>query len=83
MGLPRVWGRVGGVEVEGVVVAGPTRGKEDIDVRHEAGTQRPGLPWTMAYYTILVAGAIAWWQALWPLTESDGALVELRPRTGG
>ena len=83
LGLPRIWGRVGGVEVQGGVVGGPTRGKEDVDVRREDGEQRLGLAWTVAYYAILVAGAIVWGQALWPLTESDGALVELRPRTGG
>ena len=79
MGLPRIWGRVGGVEVQGGVVGGPTRGKEDADVHQHDGEQPLGLVWTTAYYTLLVAGAFAWWKALWPLTESPGALVEIRP----
>ena len=79
LGLPRIWGRVGGLEVQGGVVGGPTRGKEDADIRRDSEPQELGLVWTVAYYTILVAGALAWWRVLLPLTESDGALIELRP----
>ncbi|KAL9129854.1 MAG: hypothetical protein Q9217_001809 [Psora testacea] len=75
MGLPRIWGRVGGVEVQGGVVGGPTRGKEDTDAAQDDGPQRLGAAWTVAYYVILVAGAIAWWKTLWPLSESQGALM--------
>ena len=83
MGLPRIWGRVGGVEVQGGVVGGPTRGKEDSEVWRDAEPQGLGVAWTVAYYAILVAGAVAWWQALWPLTESDGALIRLGPNLEG
>lgn len=37
----------------------------------------PGQPswiWTSLYYILLVAGSVAWWQQLWPLTEGGNAL---------
>ncbi|KAL9104427.1 MAG: hypothetical protein Q9163_000633 [Psora crenata] len=83
MGLPRIWGRVGGVEVQGGVVGGPTRGKEDVNAARYHGRQRLGIVWTMAYYFVLITGAIAWWETVWPLTESQNALAELRFRKGG
>lgn len=76
MGLPRLWGRVGGVAIEGGVVGGPVRGKEDKDQRHE-GVQMLGFAWTAAYYIILVAGAVAWWSALWVLSESRRELTKI------
>ncbi len=75
MGLPRVWGRVGGVVVEGGTVGGPVRGKEDVD-RKDEEERGLGMGWTVAYYVVLVAGAFAWWKCLWWLTESEGALME-------
>lgn len=30
--------------------------------------------WTSLYYMLLVAGSVAWWQQLWPLTEGRNAL---------
>jgi len=74
MGLPRVWGRVGGVVIEGGVVGGPVRGKEDED-REDEGERGLGIWWTVAYYVMLIAGAVAWWRELRALTESEGALV--------
>lgn len=76
MGLPRVWGRVGGVPIEGGVVGGPVRGKEDRNQRGE-GVQKLGFAWTAAYYIILVAGAVAWWSALWVLSESGQELMKI------
>ena len=75
MGLPRVWGRVGGVEIEGGVVGGPVRGKEDED-REDEGKRELAISWTVAYYVVLAAGALVWWKSLWVLTESEGALVK-------
>lgn len=72
MGLPRLWGRVGGVSVEGGLVGGPTRGKEDEDRSGNDEKGRVGFQWTVAYYVILVAGALAWWKGLWVLTENTG-----------
>ena len=76
MGLPRVWGRVGGVTIEGGVVGGPVRGKEDED-RSAGGQKTRSMGWTVAYYTVLTAGAVMWWKGLWVLTESNSALVKV------
>ena len=76
MGLPRVWGRVGGVVVEGGTVGGPVvREKDDVDRKDNEQEKGLGLGWTVGYYGILVVGAVAWWKSLWWLTESEGALM--------
>jgi prenyl protein peptidase len=71
MGLPRFWGRVG-------VEAGVPIGPPDVDKRDgEQGGSTPqatGLGWTVAYYVILVAGAVGFYYQLFPLTESSHAL---------
>ena len=41
------------------------------------GDGRLGVAWTVAYYALLVAGAVGFWKGLWPLTESEGKLAEL------
>ncbi|KAL2000354.1 hypothetical protein VTN02DRAFT_3216 [Thermoascus thermophilus] len=72
-GLPRLWGRV-----EGPVFTGPTivRGKEDTEVSSTAVDDATlGIGWTVAYYFILVAGAVAFYYQLWPLTQSSRELV--------
>ena len=51
------------------------KGTVAVRVRDRAG-RRLGVAWTVAYYTLLVAGAVGFWKGLWVLTESDGALVE-------
>lgn len=76
MGLPRVWGRVGGVTFEGGVIGGPRRGKEDEDKKDDRRNDWR-VRWTVAYYFILGAGAVIWWKGLWILTESDRALVRI------
>ncbi|EAW08632.1 CAAX prenyl protease RCE1 [Aspergillus clavatus NRRL 1] len=71
-GLPRLWGRV-----EAGVPLGPplTRGKEDSDPgRVYITSGKLGLGWTVAYYILLVTGAIGFCYALWPLTYSSNAL---------
>ncbi|KAJ5504635.1 CAAX amino terminal protease [Penicillium fimorum] len=72
-GLPRFWGRVEAGEPIGPPV---TRGKEDsgdsVGVR---GSGSLGVGWTIAYYVLLVAGALGFSWGLWPLTESYHALV--------
>ncbi|CAI7575941.1 unnamed protein product [Penicillium viridicatum] len=81
-GLPRFWGRV----EAGETISPPiTRGKEDSDddvkigVRGNSGGL--GVGWTVAYYVLLVAGAIGFAQGLWPLTESYHALVSFSGRS--
>lgn len=33
--------------------------------------------WSVAYYVLLVIGAVGWWKELWALTESGNALVAM------
>lgn len=72
-GLPRLWGRV-----EAGVPIGPplvVRGKDDTDAsRVQVADGRLGVSWTVAYYVLLVAGAVGFYYLLWPLTESSLAL---------
>ena len=58
MGLPRVWGRL------------------EPHWLHADVAPRPSNPirWTVIYYALLVGGAMAWWQNLYTLTQSAGAL---------
>ncbi|GAM40809.1 hypothetical protein TCE0_041f13445 [Talaromyces pinophilus] len=71
-GLPRLWGRV-----EAGVPIGPPqmRAKEDSEISplQVAGRQL-GISWTVAYYVLLVTGAVGFYYSLWPLTESKLAL---------
>lgn len=64
MGLPRVWGRVRRV-------APASAGKGDEVEVEEKGW----LKWTVAYYVLLVVGAVAFHRNFWVLTESANALV--------
>ncbi|KAL8791461.1 MAG: hypothetical protein Q9213_000078 [Squamulea squamosa] len=72
-GLPRLWGRV----EPRVAIGGPTvRGKEDSG--SALGNERRGhWGWSFAYYALLIAGAVAFQQCLWTLTESPKALAKL------
>ncbi|KAJ6024542.1 hypothetical protein N7540_005339 [Penicillium herquei] len=73
-GLPRFWGRV----EAGQPISPPiTRGKSDS--RASAGNGQLSIAWTIAYYLLLVAGAVAFAQLLWPLTESYHALISFSP----
>ena len=71
MGLPRLWGRVGGVTIEGGVVRAPLRAKEDED-RNVRVETRLAVSWTIAYYVVLITGAIMWWKKLWVWSASTG-----------
>lgn len=59
------------------------RRKEDDDPASFAGVAKRvqvaggelGIAWTMAYYIVLVAGAVGFYRELWVLTESKTALV--------
>ncbi len=80
-GLPRFWGRVEPGEPLGPPAttsstAGPDRGDESRDGTNgiQVGTHHHHTTlWTVAYYIILVAGALGFWKLLWVLTESDNA----------
>lgn len=73
MGLPRVWGRVTAGESASMERGyGEGKRSEDGPGRDEDG--KLSIVWTIAYYFLLVVGAISWWKYLWPLTESELAL---------
>lgn len=84
MGLPRLWGRVGpppgrsAVSAEGVGI-GPA-GVRGEGRRAECGRGAFGggghVVWTVAYYVLLVGGAVGFWRLLWPLTDSENALAK-------
>ncbi len=63
MGLPRVWGRVQPDDTAAATAAAPPGW--------------PSLLWTVAYYVLLVAGAVFWYSNLWTLTDSPAALVSI------
>ncbi|EPS26120.1 hypothetical protein POX_c04502 [Penicillium oxalicum] len=81
-GLPRLWGRVEAGEPLGP----PLRGKEDEDGNGHGVTVGDGqlsIGWTVAYYALLVIGALAFAWLLWPLTESYNALMTFDKNTKG
>ncbi|PYH49668.1 CAAX prenyl protease RCE1 [Aspergillus saccharolyticus JOP 1030-1] len=67
-GLPRLWGRV-----EAGVPIGPPLAKGKWG-SGETGNGQLGMGWTVAYYALLVGGAVGFYYALWPLTDSFNAL---------
>ncbi|KAF1829567.1 Abi-domain-containing protein [Decorospora gaudefroyi] len=72
IGLPRFYGRVG-------VEAGVPIGPPDLDNKDDKQKRTPayhgkGIGWTLAYYIVLVAGAVGFYYQLFPLTESSHAL---------
>jgi len=72
MGLPRFYGRVG-VEA-GMPIGPPDVDKKDDEQKIEPAFQGKGPLWTVAYYLILVAGAVGFYCLLFTLTESKHAL---------
>ncbi|KAI2612285.1 uncharacterized protein GGS25DRAFT_113557 [Hypoxylon fragiforme] len=61
MGLPRVWGSV----------------YPPLVADSKGQLVRPSVLWTVAYYVLLVAGAVGWYKNLAVLTESSNALVAI------
>ncbi|KAL2133960.1 hypothetical protein VTI74DRAFT_1316 [Chaetomium olivicolor] len=71
MGLPQVWGRV--EPPVPVLAGGDTNGPH---TKQDGGAGgRPSILWTVAYYVLLVGGAVVWWRNLWALSESENGLV--------
>lgn len=80
MGLPRLWGRV-----EAPVAMGPpdVAKKEDPEsplhangaARMQVAHGRLNIVWTLAYYLLLVLGAVGFSYYIWILTDSSNALV--------
>ena len=79
-GLPRFWGRVeAGVPIGPPLLVGGGRAKEDRDGKRQnvqVADGRLGVGWTVAYYLILIAGAVAFYRGLWPLTASGRSLAD-------
>lgn len=85
-GLPRLWGRVE-PEADRVRRERMTKGDEDNGSKNRTGSRRGrfrsyisqcfAVRWSLAYYVLLVAGAIAFQRGLWLLTESDGLLARI------
>ncbi|KAH7089573.1 hypothetical protein FB567DRAFT_521036 [Paraphoma chrysanthemicola] len=71
MGLPRFYGRVGADAT--VPIVAPDVDKRD-DGQKAPAYQGKGPLWTVAYYVVLVAGAVGFYWFLFPLTESTHAL---------
>lgn len=72
MGFPRFWGRLTAGEE---TVIGPDVGNDKReDNAKQPSDGRLGLIWTIAYYILLVIGAVSWKQLLWRMTESKSAL---------
>lgn len=72
MGLPRFYGRVG-VEA-GVPIGPPAVGNKEDEQRSVSAYRGKVVGWTVAYYFLLVAGAVGFYHQLFPLTESSHAL---------
>lgn len=73
MGLPRLYGRVG-VEA-GVPIGPPDVDKKSDGSKSAAPYRGKSVAWTVAYYVILVAGAVGFYYQLFPLTESTHTLL--------
>lgn len=67
-------GRGAAVGVGVPVMAGGDVGEGDGLLRH-GDVRRPSILWTVAYYVLLVGGAVMWYRNLWVLTESENGLV--------
>lgn len=81
MGLPRLWGRVGGGDE---TIIGPDtgdRGKDDGEPSAVARLKKLNALWTLAYYILLIGGAVGFYKNLWLMTESTAALVDFGVKT--
>jgi len=81
MGLPRFWGRLDGPET----LMGPEEVRsgeqgrkrdEDKEMKVQIGHGGLHIGWTVAYYVLLVTGAVGWYKGMWVLTESSSALTQ-------
>jgi len=76
MGFPRFWGRVTAGEE---TIIGPDVGEGKRDDRKDGeASGELGILWSIAYYVLLVGGAVGWWKCLWVLTESESSLVDFK-----
>jgi prenyl protein peptidase len=74
MGFPRFWGRLSaGESVNGPDVG---EGKRTEDKTSSSSNGQLSIIWTVAYYSLLVFGAVSWWKLVWILTDSESALTK-------
>lgn len=88
MSLPQVWGRVRPASADEDErgrpqqrLAVPVEDPGQVPGRGRRGSRaarEPSILWTVAYYTLLVSGAILFYRNLWTLTESQNALLPQR-----
>lgn len=76
MGVPRFWGRVGQFEdYSSDITPDVAQGRRgDDNESRSQGVMSPqnfGIAWSIVYYALLVVGSYAFYQLLWPLTESE------------
>lgn len=71
MGLPRFWGKVG-QEVGSMPISSDAGKSSNGGLKEQFRSRGPS--WTVAYYVILVAGAVGFYWNLFTLTESSHAL---------
>ena len=73
MGFPRFWGRVSAADI--VMALDVGEGKRD-ENGNTPSNGRLDVVWTIAYYVLLVVGAVGWRKLLWTLTESESTLTK-------
>lgn len=74
MGLPRLWGRLGPVEVLGAT-PDIAQGKPPPRVQTWREVPTISIGWTVAYYALIFLGAYCFYGLVWPMTESSNALI--------
>ena len=92
LGLPRLWGRVDqAVAKESAPSRSSSEDIEMDDLAATPASTSAGLPivsstkttwslgiqWTVAYYTLLITGAVGFYKLLYPLTASNNALTRV------
>ena len=77
MGLPRVWGRLGESVAHAATQSKSPSASDMPTVTAATRSYSLGLQWTVAYYSLLVAGAWGFYRCLYPLTESDYGLTHI------
>jgi prenyl protein peptidase len=74
MGLPRFWGRVEPPTDEDDMGGSQIRDGGKAALKKD----KASVIWSIAYYVLLVGGAVGWWRNLGALTESDNSLVAIK-----
>lgn len=76
MGFPRFWGRLSADESE--MGSDNRKDKKTEDKSSRLSSRQLSIIWTIAYYLLLVVGAVSWWKLLWALTDSNSGLTAFK-----